>query len=206
MKAVIVLGSSDLKKEILNEYIYENPIIIGADSGCDVLYKYRIQPDYIIGDFDSISNEAFEYYEKSNVEKILLKKDKNITDGEAAILLARKLGCGKIYLASPLKTKETDQQLGNILLLGKYKGIVLFNNKETIRLVDDNQIKIYKDEGKMFSIIPLNNSVIKIKGSRFDGEFTVDLGDTHTLRNEIDDEISEVSVIGGKALIIQSHL
>lgn len=206
MKALIILGASDLKKEVIGRYLDNDSILIGTDSGCNILYSYSIVPDYILGDFDSIDNKVLSYYENLQVKKTSLKKDKNFTDGEAAILLAKKLGFKKIYLASPLKTEETDQLLGNILLLAKYKGVVLFNNKEIIRFLEDDELKITKNEGRVFSIVPLNKSLVKIKGSLFDGEFKVSLGDTFTLRNEIKENKAIIQIKEGKALIIQSIL
>ena len=206
MKALIILGASDLKKEIIEQHLDKDSILIGTDSGCNILYSYSIIPDYILGDFDSIDNEVLSYYENLQVKKVSLKKDKNLTDGEASILLAKKIGFEKIYLASPLKTEETDQLLGNIFLLAKYKGVVLFNNREIIRFLEDDELEIREDEGRVFSIIPLNKSLIKIKGSLFDGEFKVNLGDTFTLRNEIEENKAIINVREGKALIIQSIL
>lgn len=206
MKALIILGASDLKNEVIERYLDNDSILIGTDSGCNILYRYSIVPEYILGDFDSIDNKVLSYYENLQVKKISLKKDKNLTDGEAAILLAKKLGFKKIYLASPLKTEETDQLLGNILLLAKYKGVVLFNNKEIIRFLEDDELEITKNEGRVFSIVPLNKSLVKIKGSLFDGEFKVSLGDTFTLRNEIKENKAIIQIKEGKALIIQSIL
>lgn len=101
MKALIILGTSDLKSEVIKKYLNKDSIVIGIDSGCDILYKYSIVPNYILGDFDSIDEKVIEYYKKLKIKKISLKKDKNLTDGEAAILLAKKLGFYKIYLAAP---------------------------------------------------------------------------------------------------------
>ena len=77
MKALIILGSSDLKNEVIGRYLDNDSILIGTDSGCNILYSYSIVPDYILGDFDSIDNKVLSYYENLHVKKISLKKDKN---------------------------------------------------------------------------------------------------------------------------------
>ena len=135
-RALLILGSSDLEKDRILEYLDQDTIIIGVDSGCDLLYEYSIKPDYIIGDFDSIDSKVLEYYQKLKIDIKILNKDKNLTDGEAAVLLAKELGCDEIYLGSTLKSEETDQLIGNMLLLTKYVGLLLFNNKEIISLLD----------------------------------------------------------------------
>ena len=53
MKAVIISGGKEPSKDILFKEIKDANLIIGADKGCEVLYKYNITPDYILGDFDS---------------------------------------------------------------------------------------------------------------------------------------------------------
>ena len=202
-RALLILGSSDLEKDRILEYLDQDTIIIGVDSGCDLLYEYSIKPDYIIGDFDSIDSKVLEYYQKLKIDIKILNKDKNLTDGEAAVLLAKELGCDEIYLGSTLKSEETDQLIGNMLLLTKYKGLLLFNNKEIISLLDKGSCKLTKGEGKVFSIIPLEECWLMISGSAYDGEFQVSLGDTKTMRNQIVAQNVLINLKEGRSIIIQ---
>lgn len=202
-RALLILGSSDLEKDRILEYLDQDTIIIGVDSGCDLLYEYSIKPDYIIGDFDSIDSKVLEYYQKLKIDIKLLNKNKNLTDGEAAVLLAKELGCDEIYLGSTLKSEETDQLIGNMLLLTKYKGLLLFNNKEIISLLDKGSCKLTKGEGKVFSIIPLEECWLMISGSAYDGEFQVSLGDTKTMRNQIVAQNVLINLKEGRSIIIQ---
>ena len=41
--------------------------IIGIDRGLEFCYKYNIVPQYILGDFDSISPEVLSYYESRDI-------------------------------------------------------------------------------------------------------------------------------------------
>ena len=41
---------------------YESKRIIGVDKGVEFLYRHQILPEYIVGDFDSISEEVIRYY------------------------------------------------------------------------------------------------------------------------------------------------
>lgn len=202
-RALLILGSSDLEKDRILEYLDQDTIIIGVDSGCDLLYEYSIKPDYIIGDFDSIDSKVLEYYQKLKIDIKILNKDKNLTDGEAAVLLAKELGCDEIYLGSTLKSEETDQLIGNMLLLTKYVGLLLFNNKEIISLLDKGSCKLTKGDGEVFSIIPLEKCWLMISGSAYDGEFQVSLGDTKTMRNQIVAENVLINLKEGRFIIIQ---
>lgn len=205
MRGIIVLGSSDLDKKRLEEFIQEDTIIIGADSGCNKLYEFGIKPNYIIGDFDSIDKEVLDYYGSLKIRKYSLEERKDLTDGEASILLARDLGCNEIYLASTLKSDETDQLLGNILLLTKFRRVYLFNNREIISFIKLNKVYVNSRYGKEFSIIPLEESRINIKGSIYDTKVEVNIGDTRTLRNKIKEDKAEIEFLSGSGLIIHKN-
>ena len=69
MKVCIVLNGEiknyQKTKEIILKEKYD--YIIGADGGCNHLYKMNIIPNYIIGDLDSINEELISYYKNKNV-------------------------------------------------------------------------------------------------------------------------------------------
>ena len=90
-----------------------------------------------------------------------------------------------------------------MLLLTKYKGLLLFNNKEIISLLDKGSCKLTKGEGKVFSIIPLEECWLMISGSAYDGEFQVSLGDTKTMRNQIVAQNVLINLKEGRSIIIQ---
>ena len=56
MKTLIVSGGN-VGKEILNKTIKNNNFnnIIAVDKGLEILDECNIQPNYIIGDFDSVN-------------------------------------------------------------------------------------------------------------------------------------------------------
>jgi uncharacterized membrane-anchored protein len=59
--ALVVVRGHDYKEDLraLRPYIAEyRPVLIGVDGGADALLERRMQPDVIIGDFDSVSAAA----------------------------------------------------------------------------------------------------------------------------------------------------
>jgi len=61
--ALIVVRGHDYKQDLkaLRPYIAEyHPVLIGVDGGADALLDMRLKPDIIIGDFDSLSERAWE--------------------------------------------------------------------------------------------------------------------------------------------------
>ncbi len=78
---VAILGNGDInvaKKILETEYDY----VIAADGGANYCLEKKIKPDFIIGDGDSISDEARERF---NGTQLIVVKDQNSTDLEKAL-------------------------------------------------------------------------------------------------------------------------
>ena len=66
----------------------ETEFVIGVDKGLEFLYKHEIKPDYIVGDFDSVSHELVDYYrEELNVPIREFNPVKDASDTEIALRL-----------------------------------------------------------------------------------------------------------------------
>lgn len=203
MKGLIILPYTTIEKNRLLKLVEDVDYIIGVDGGCSITYENMISPDLVIGDFDSLDNEILKYYTDKKVDIITLKKDKDITDGEAGIIEGFKRGCTELLIGAPSFYHETDHLLGNLLLLSKYRHCTILNENEIIRiLVEDNMI-LTRSDGVYVSLVPLESTEVKITGFKFDGTFKVDVGDTLTLRNEMVEEDAEITLLKGKLLIIQ---
>lgn len=60
--ALVVVRGLDYREDLrhLRPYIMEfHPVLIGVDGGADALLEMRLKPDIIIGDFDSLSERAW---------------------------------------------------------------------------------------------------------------------------------------------------
>jgi uncharacterized membrane-anchored protein len=60
-QVLIVVRGHDYKQDLahLRTYIRElRPILVGVDGGADALHEFGLEPDMIVGDMDSVSNEA----------------------------------------------------------------------------------------------------------------------------------------------------
>jgi uncharacterized membrane-anchored protein len=58
---LVVVRGFDYREDlsILRAYIKEvRPVLVGVDGGADALLEFRLKPDIIIGDFDSVSDRA----------------------------------------------------------------------------------------------------------------------------------------------------
>ena len=138
---VIVVGGH-IEDGFAKEFIVqEKPdFCIAADSGMNFFYRTGLKPDWIIGDFDSASGEALEYFKgQTDISWIKLNPVKDDTDTESAIRKAIALGAEKITLLGATGTR-IDHMLGNIELLGiglqNHIPIQIVDERNRVRMID----------------------------------------------------------------------
>lgn len=173
--AVIITGGT-IKDEFVLSQIKktEDPYLIGVDRGVSFLYRNHLSPDYIVGDFDSLSEEIVEFYK--NDTKVPIREFnpiKDYSDTEIAVRLAIEKGCKSIKLLGATGTR-LDHVLANIQILtiphkeGIYAEILDEHNK--IYLIEKEK-KIVKNEmyGPYFSVFPLGGCVehFSIEGAAY---------------------------------------
>lgn len=120
MRHCIIVVGGYINDIFAKEFIEkERPeLCIAADSGMNFFYRNKLTPDWIIGDFDSASSEALDYFGgQPDISWIRLNPVKDDTDTESAIRKAIVLGAEKITLLGATGTR-IDHLLGNIELLG----------------------------------------------------------------------------------------
>jgi thiamine pyrophosphokinase len=78
----------------------EPALVIAADSGWAHAVAFGLTPDLLVGDMDSISKEHLADAEASDAEIIEHSADKDFTDTELALQLARKFEYRHIHLVS----------------------------------------------------------------------------------------------------------
>lgn len=139
-------------------------IIIAADSGMEFLYRSGINPDVIVGDFDSVCEGVLEYFrQQPDIKFEQLNPVKDDTDTESALRLAISMGAERITLLGAIGSR-LDHVLGNIELLGiglqENVQIELVDVQNRIRMVDKNiSLKKAEQFGDYVSLIPYTQEV-----------------------------------------------
>ncbi|MDF2672716.1 MAG: hypothetical protein K0R09_981 [Clostridiales bacterium] len=146
-------GKEDIRylKKIIKE---ENPSIICVDGGCDIALKYKLLPDMVIGDMDSISRTTIQLTDNFVIHKYLngicpglirIPENKNIgfikcfgTSEDAAILYCIKKGSSKIYtLGFHINTVDYIEKgrkgMASSLLIRLYYGHIITDIKGVAR-------------------------------------------------------------------------
>ncbi|UPA29563.1 thiamine diphosphokinase [Terrisporobacter glycolicus] len=167
MKVCIILNGEiknyDKTKEIILREKYD--FIIGADGGCNHLYKMNIIPNYIIGDLDSINNDLVEYYKNKNVFFKKYPSHKDETDSEICIYLAKELKAEEIDFYGSLGGR-IDHTLANIGLMHYVREMNItpriITSEEEITIIRNEEIILNGKKGDTVSVVPIMSDVNNI--------------------------------------------
>ena len=181
--------------------IAENDIIIAADSGIKNAQKFNIEPDFIVGDFDSLG------FVPENDNTIIYPVEKDDTD----TMLAVKLGFEKGYRSFRIfgclggRLDHTFANIQTASFVSENNGNAIFyGDTENLTIIKNNKIAFDETYTGNISIFALENSKkVNIKGTYYElenGVITPDfpLGTS----NKFNQKPVCISVEQGKLLII----
>ena len=97
--ALIFIGG-DAPQPSLRDRLPDAALVIAADSGWAYATAFGFTPDLLVGDMDSIQPEHLAAARASDTEIIEHSADKDFTDTELALQLARKFDYRHIHLVS----------------------------------------------------------------------------------------------------------
>lgn len=214
MKALIVAGGKtdeNFAREMILQGGYE--FIVAVDSGLNFFYQAGIEPDIVVGDFDSVGEDVLDYYrDHEHVEICMLNPEKDDTDTEFSIREAIRRGANKITLMGGTGTR-VDHLLGNVSLLGigleENVSIELVDPYNRIRMVDCG-IEIRKKEqfGNFLSVIPYSDIVtgVTLEGVKYPlTNHTMGGYNSLGISNEIVADTAKISFEKGILLVIESR-
>ena len=194
MKVVISLNGEKLHKYDFDKNAY----YIACDGGYEFLKDNGITPDYVLGDFDSLS------FVPDGAE--VFPTDKNYTDGELGLIKALELKADFIEFIN-VGGKRDDQFFANVGLLEKAESngvrCKAVTNAGDIYFCND-EIELSVDEGSVISVCPLENSVLlKSSGLKYEFcDYSVKRGDTLGISNLSNDKRIYVKVRGAVLVFV----
>ncbi|MBO5478923.1 MAG: thiamine diphosphokinase [Clostridia bacterium] len=213
MNTLIVSGGNIDLNFLQNYYSNNtNQTIIAVDKGLEALYKLRILPNHIVGDFDSIYIKTLEYYTNNpNIQIHKYIPEKDYTDTDIALNLAINLRSSNITIIGATGSR-IDHTLANIhILTSTLKAnipcqIIDSNNK--IYLINNSlTLEKSKTYGKYISLIPLTSSIygLTLKGFKYPLEkATLTIGKSLGISNEIIQDIATINLKEGILIVIES--
>lgn len=191
--------------KVLPEYDY----VICADNGMKHAKALGIQPDELLGDFDSCDQNELEAYKQQGIQVTTSPCEKDETDTELALDRALALGAKTVYILGGLGSR-IDHSLANIHLLYKAlkQGVrtVLLSAYNQIELIDQG-IKIEGKKGDLVSLIPFTPEVKGVCTTHLayalqEGEFY--FGKPYGVSNYMTNEWAEVTIKEGLLLVMKT--
>ena len=159
--------------------------IIAVDSGVEHLFKLSLDPNTLIGDLDSISENSLDKVKKNGVDIIAFNSNKDQTDFELALYYLVVVENSIIYIIGG-ESGEIDHLLSIFLLIPSksfFENIILVYGDK--KIIFRKKLKLNVKKMSKFSIIPLSDlSNLSIDGAEWNLENkNIQFGETTTLRN-----------------------
>ena len=187
--------------------------IIGVDKGLEFCYRNHVIPDWILGDFDSISKEVIDWYrEQQEIPIRQYKPEKDDTDARLGMELALKLGSDKIFLLGATGGR-LDHYMGNLQSLQvplKYGAKAWIIDSQNVITVWDSSFSVKKQDsfGKYISFLAMSEKVegITLKGFKYPLlKYTMTNDDGIGISNEMQEDTVYVEFERGILLMIMSR-
>jgi thiamine pyrophosphokinase len=186
--------------------------IIAVDGGLSFTRKNKIQPDLIVGDFDSVPEKIIEQYRREQQVPIReYNPEKDATDTQIALEKALEMKSDRIWILGATGTR-LDHVMGNIYILQQAQRqgsqACLVDKHNRISLVSGERVLKKKEQyGKYVSFLPLGEkaSGVNLEGFKYPLKNAVLSNDSSLgVSNEIAAEEAKVSLREGTLIMIES--
>ena len=216
MKQLVLIGGSVHQTPLLMRLLRENRFdrVIAADSGLNWAFDLQIQPDQMLGDFDSVRPEVLQYYQEQKVPMKTYSTRKDYTDSELALwaVLDEAAFGDEIWILGGIGSRM-DHTLANVFLL--YEPL---RRGVKARLLDGlNEIQMLqgpcevwwekREEQQYISLLPFLGAAegIDLEGFAYPlKDYTLQPGKCIGISNEIAEPNGMLRLQKGYLLVIRS--
>jgi len=204
---LIVAGGDPPPKRILKARARAAALVIAADRGAWYCRRSGIRPDLVVGDMDSLPQGQLDEIITLGAEVLRLKRDKDVTDTQAALEEAIRRGAGEIEILGAIGTRF-DHSLANVQLLALAQGAGVeacsLSGRQRIILVHGSH-ELRDAQGCTISLLPLDAIVMGITLTGFafglcDGR--MELGRPYGVSNVVMESPARISVRQGRLLAV----
>ena len=193
-----LLGRKEYYLELLKS---EEGDIYCADGGANLLERLGILPMEIWGDFDSVSQNILEKYERAGVVIKKFPKDKDFTDGELILQHIAEKKYDRVVVIGGLGGRK-DHELTNLNLMFKFKNLSFVSETEEIFALE-NYREFVEEKGKTISFVPFSEKVegLTLQGFKYPlNNYTLHQGDSICMSNIAQEDRCVVTFKNGKLL------
>lgn len=219
MKRCLIMAGGEWNQKFASCYIKkkygnEKPdLVIAVDRGLEGIEQLGLQPDILLGDYDSVAPEVLEKYKyDTHILNLQYPPEKDYTDSHLAIVTAVEQGATEVCILGATGTR-LDHGLANLglLKLCMEAGIAaeIVNEHNRVRMMNRRLI-IRREEqfGTYVSLLPYTERVTGITLTGFQyplREAEFELGISWGVSNEIVEEIAEIRIRTGILFVIESR-
>lgn len=214
-KRIVIVSGGKLEEDFVLSVLEEEPssYVIGVDKGMEFLYRHKIVPSYIVGDFDSVDKEIADYYRNETSVPIReFNPVKDASDTEIAIRLAMTLGCGEMLILGATGGR-IDHLWANVQCLAiPFKAGIdakILDRQNKIRLIGgETVLKKGETYGPYFSVFPLGQEIynFSIQGARYPlTNHTLTAYDSLCVSNQLGDEEVVISFRDGVVVLMETR-
>ncbi|MBQ9767811.1 MAG: thiamine diphosphokinase [Lachnospiraceae bacterium] len=212
MTAILVCGGT-LSAAFLREVTekLKDAAVYAVDGGLTVCHEAGIVPEYLVGDFDTVSGSLVAQYEKK-CKTLRHQPEKDATDTELAIDAALEAGTKELILLGATgsrmdHTMANVHMLHHVLLKGGCAALVDEHNRITLHDTSFTR-KTSELFGNYISFLPFFGEVegVTLTGMKYPLKgHTLTAGNSLGISNEAVAEQIEVSFTKGYLLMIEAR-
>lgn len=214
-KNTVIISGGTLDESLVNGILdkTDRPCIIGVDRGVEFLYRHKILPSYMVGDFDSLPEEIMNYYkERGDVPIRAYNPVKDASDTEIAVRLGVTLGSEHMIILGATGGR-LDHLWANVqsLTIPFMAGVeaVILDVQNRIRLIG-NETHLLKEDayGPYFSLFPLGETVrgLNIRGAKYPlRNHTLIPCDSLCVSNEFEEDEVIIDFSCGKVILMETR-
>jgi thiamine pyrophosphokinase len=144
----------------------ERPLVVAADGGALKAELLGLVPDVVVGDLDSLADEAVRRLRRGGTEVRRHEPRKDESDTQLAVLEAVRRGARELAIVGGFGGRRVDHGLANVLLLTLPElaacDVVLLAGDSAVRVIGargSDQIELRGRPGDLVSLLPLSETV-----------------------------------------------
>ena len=215
MKRCLIITGGKLDLSFAGSFLEQETFdkIIAVDAGLEAVKALGLEPDMVVGDFDTVKPGILQYYrQKEHIIWDTHQPEKDETDTELALRTAMEAGVSDMVILGATGGR-LDHSIGNIHLLYAclQKGVKASIVDEKNRLYILDQGKTYRSSeiwGKYISFLPLTEEVhgITLKGFKYPlTNRDIRIGTSLCISNELEAETGTITFRDGVLICVESH-
>jgi thiamine pyrophosphokinase len=186
-------------------------LVLAADGGARWAEANGRLPDLVVGDLDSLGDDAADHLEAEGVRIVRHPTEKDASDTELAIAEAFGAGADRVVVVGALRGERLDHELANLLLLADpryaYRQLRIVKGGTTIRAVPGGStLRVEARAGRPVTLLPLGGDAIGVttRGLRYPLKAeTLPLGSSRGLSNVVEKQPASVRLEVGALLVVE---